>query len=60
MVDRRGGEGWYGGVAQAALGSVLMFLAIAVAVFVSVFDHYETKHNQLMADASRAAAARVE
>lgn len=30
---------YYGGVAQAACGSVLVFLTIVVVVIVSVFDH---------------------
>ena len=48
---------YYGGVAQAAYGSVLVFLAITVSVLVCVFDHYETKQNRVKAAASEAAAA---
>jgi large-conductance mechanosensitive channel len=35
---------YYGSVAQAAYGSVLIFLVIAVVVFVSALDYYEIKH----------------
>jgi len=48
---------YYGGVAQAAYGSVLVVLAITVVVFVSVFDHYEMKQNWAKAAARKAAAA---
>ena len=34
---------YYGGVAQAAYGSVLVFVAITVAIRFFVFDHYKTK-----------------
>lgn len=34
---------YYGGVAQAAYGSVLVFLTITVVVLVTALDYYETK-----------------
>ena len=47
---------YYGGVAQAAYGSVLVFLAITVVVLLTAFDHYETKKSWTEAAASEEAA----
>jgi hypothetical protein len=38
---------YYGGVAQAAYGSILVFLTITVVVFFWAFDHYENKQSRV-------------
>jgi len=48
---------YYGGVAQAAYGSVLVFLAITVVVLLSAFDRYETKKSWVEATASEGTAS---
>lgn len=45
---------YYGGVAQAAYGSALVF-AITVVVLLSTFDHYEIKNSQVEVAASEEA-----
>ncbi|KAG4426947.1 hypothetical protein IFR05_017570, partial [Cadophora sp. M221] len=40
---------YYGGVGQAAYGSVLVFLTITVVVLHIAFDHYETKKSRVEA-----------
>jgi uncharacterized membrane protein (DUF485 family) len=47
---------YYGGVAQAAYGSILVFLTITVVILLSAFDHYETKKSRVQAAASEEAA----
>ena len=47
---------YYGGVAQAAYGSVLVFLTITVVVLLTAFDHYETKKSWIEAAVSEEAA----
>ncbi|KAH6667308.1 hypothetical protein B0J14DRAFT_642677 [Halenospora varia] len=47
---------YYGGVAQAVYGSVLVFLTITVVVLLTAFDHYETKKSWTEAAASEEAA----
>jgi hypothetical protein len=48
---------YYGGVAQAAYGSVLVFLTITVVVLLTAFDHYETKKSWTETVASEEAAS---
>lgn len=48
---------YYGGVAQAAYGTVLVVLAITVVVLLFAFDHYETKKSWNEAAASEEAAS---
>jgi len=48
---------YYGGVAQASYGSVLILFAITVAVFCFVSAHYEAKQERVEEAAREAAAA---
>jgi hypothetical protein len=47
---------YYGGVAQVANGSVLVFLAIIVVILFFALNHYATKKSQVEAAASEEAA----
>jgi hypothetical protein len=47
---------YYGGVAQAAYGSLLVVLTIIVVVLLVAFDHYETKKSRAEAAAGEEAA----
>ncbi|KAK8872274.1 hypothetical protein PGQ11_002788 [Apiospora arundinis] len=48
---------YYGGVAQAGYGSVLIFFAITVAVFCFISTHYEAKQERAEEAAREAVAA---
>jgi hypothetical protein len=48
---------YYGGVAQAAYASVLVFLSITVVILVFAFDHYEEKRIRVYAAAGEMSAA---
>jgi len=50
---------YYGGVAQAAYGSVLVFLAITVVVLVFTYDHYNMKRYLAQVAASEATMTEV-